>query len=166
MPPATRIRAFLLLFAALFLLALILAIAAEFSDAKWIQAAVSIGDRLEPLTVIAIAVTFLSVEGVPMLASWVRREEIKEARAQGRTEGHAEGRIEGRAEGRAEGRTEGHAEGRVEGYAEGSTAGRALEREAWQEWQRKLAEWEQRKSRAENEGRDFQEPRPASPSEN
>ena len=129
MPPQTRIRAFLLLFAALFLLALSLAIAAEFSDAKWIKAAISIGNRLEPLIVVAIAVTFLSVEGGPMLASWVRREEIKEAREQGRTEG------------------------------------RALEREAWQEWRRNLDAWEQRKSQAENEGRDFQEPRPAPPSE-
>ena len=129
MPPATRIRAFLLLFAALFLLSSILAIAAEFSDAKWIKAVINIGDRLEPLTVIAIAVTFLSVEGVPMLASWLRREEIKEAREQGRVEG------------------------------------RALEREAWQEWRRTLDAWEQRKFQAENEGRDFQEPRPAPPSE-
>ena len=137
MPPATRIRAFLLLFAALFLLSSILAIAAEFSDAKWIKAVISIGDRLEPLTVIAVAVTFLSVEGVPMLASWLRREEIKEAREQGRVEG------------------------RVEGHAEG----RALEREAWQEWRRSIDAWEQRKSQAENEGRDFQEPRPAPPSE-
>ena len=149
MPPATRIRAFLLLFAALFLLSSILAIAAEFSDAKWIKAVISIGARLEPLTVIAIAVTFLSVEGVPMLASWLRREEIKEAREQGRVEGRAEGRTEGRAEGRAEGRTE----------------GRALEREAWQEWRRNLDAWEQRKSQAENEGRGFHEPRPAPPSE-
>ena len=145
MPPPTRIRAFLLLFAALFLLALSLAIAAEFSDAKWIKAAISIGNRLEPLIVVAIAVTFLSVEGGPMLASWVRREEIKEAREQGRVEGRAEGRTEGRAEGRTE--------------------GRALEREAWQEWRRNLDAWEQRKSQAENEGRDFQEPRPTSPSE-
>ena len=129
MPPPTRIRAFLLLFAALFLLALSLAIAAEFSDAKWIKAIISIGNRLEPLIVVAIAVTFLSVEGGPMLASWVRREEIKEAREQGRVEG------------------------------------RALEREAWQEWQRNLDAWELRKFQAENEGRDFQEPRPAPPSE-
>ena len=53
MPPATRARAFLLVFTALFLLALILSIAAEFSDAKWIQTAASIGNRLESLTVIA-----------------------------------------------------------------------------------------------------------------
>ena len=92
MPPATRVRAFLLVFTALFLLALILSIAAEFSNAKWIQTAASIGSRLESLTVIAIAATFILVEGVPMLAHWIRQAEIKEARE----EGHAEGRVEGR----------------------------------------------------------------------
>ena len=82
-----------------------------------------------------------------MLAAWVRREEIKEAREQGRTEG----------------RSEGHIEGRVEGLAEGRTEGRAMEREAWQEWRRELDAWERRKADAESEGRDFQEPRPAPP---
>ncbi len=127
MPPATRVRAFLLVFAALFLLALMLAVAAEFSDAKWIKTVVSIGDRLERLTLVAIAITFILVEGVPMLAAWVKREEIKEARKQG----HAEGR--------------------------------ALEREAWQEWRRKLEAWEQGKAEAESEGRVFTELRPVPP---
>ena len=89
MPPATRVRAFLLVFTALFLLALILSIAAEFSDAKWLQTAASIGARLESLTVIAVSVTFILVEGVPMLAHWIRQAEIKEARAEGRVEGRA-----------------------------------------------------------------------------
>ena len=155
MPPATRVRAFLLVFAALFLLALILSIAAEFSDAKWIKTAISIGARLESQLVVVIAVTFLLVEGVPMLASWLRREEIKEAREQGRTEGRSEGHVEGRVEGLAEGRIE----GRTEGLAEG----RALERETWQDWRKKLDAWEQGKADAENEGRDFQEPRPDPP---
>ena len=89
MPPATRVRAFLLVFTALFLLALILSIAAEFSNAKWIQTAASIGARLESLTVIAIAITFILVEGGPMLAHWIRQAEIKEAREEGRVEGRA-----------------------------------------------------------------------------
>ena len=89
MPPATRVRAFLLVFTALFLLALILSIAAEFSDAKWIQTAVSIGARLESLTVIAIAATFILVEGGPMLAHWIRQAEIKEAREEGQAVGRA-----------------------------------------------------------------------------
>ena len=84
MPPATRVRAFLLVFTALFLLALILSIAAEFSNAKWIQTAASIGNRLESLTVIAIAATSILVEGGPMLAHWIRQAEIKEAREEGR----------------------------------------------------------------------------------
>ena len=92
MPPATRVRAFLLVFTALFLLALILSIAAEFSNAKWIQTAVSIGARLESLTVIAIAITFILVEGGPMLAHWIRQAEIKEAREEGLVEGQAVGR--------------------------------------------------------------------------
>ena len=92
MPPATRVRAFLLVFTALFLLALILSIAAEFSNAKWIQTAASIGNRLESLTVIAIAATFILVEGVPMLAHWIRQAEIKEAREEGLVEGQSVGR--------------------------------------------------------------------------
>ena len=92
MPPATRVRAFLLVFTALFLLALILSIAAEFSNAKWIQTAASIGNRLESLTVIAIAATFILVEGGPMLAHWIRQAEIKEAREEGLIEGRVEGR--------------------------------------------------------------------------
>ena len=92
MPPATRVRAFLLVFTTLFLMALILSIAAEFSDAKWIQTAASIGSRLESLTVIAIAATFILVEGVPMLAHWIRQAEIKEAREEGLAEGQSLGR--------------------------------------------------------------------------
>ena len=78
-----------------------------------------------------------------MLAAWVRREEIKEAREKGR--------IEGLAEGYAEGWNEGHAEGRT------------LERKAWQEWLRNLDAWERRKSHAKSMGQDFQEPRPTPP---
>ena len=140
-PPSTRVRAFLLVFTALFLLALILSIAAEFSDAKWIQTAASIGDRLESLTVIAIAATFILVEGGPMLAHWIRQAEIKEAREEGLAEGLAEGQALGRAE------------------------GRTLEREAWQQWRRSLEAWEQRKADAENAGQRFNEPRPAPPAD-
>ena len=141
MPPATRVRAFLLVFTALFLLALILSIAAEFSNAKWIQTAASIGARLESLTVIAIAATFILVEGGPMLAHWLRQAEIKEARE------------------------EGLAEGQALGLAEGQVQGRALEREAWQQWRRSLEAWEQRKADAEAAGRTFNEPRPTSPAD-
>ena len=137
MPPSTRVRAFLLVFTALFLLALILSIAAEFSNAKWIQTAASIGDRLESLTVIAIAITFILVEGVPMLAHWIRQAEIKEARA----------------------------EGLAEGQAQGQALGRSLEREAWQEWRRSIEAWEQRRTEAENAGQRFNEPLPKPPTD-
>ena len=129
MPPATRVLAFLLVFTALFLLSLVLAVVVEFSDAKWIETTISIGDRLGRLTFVAIAITFILVEGVPMLADWARRQWRKEEREKGRVEG------------------------------------RALEREAWQDWRRKLEAWEQRKADAEREGRDFTELRPAPPSE-
>ncbi len=141
MPPATRVRAFLLVFTALFLLALILSIAAEFSNAKWIQTAASIGARLESLTVIAIAATFILVEGGPMLAHWIRQAEIKEARE------------------------EGLAEGQALGLSKGQALGRALEREAWQQWRRSLEAWEQRKADAEAAGRAFNEPRPTPPAD-
>ena len=90
MPPATRVRAFLLVFSGLFLLALIITIASEFSDAAWIKAVGRIGDGLGRLSFVCVAVTFILVEGVPMLAAWVRREEIREAREQGRAEGRDE----------------------------------------------------------------------------
>ena len=157
MPPATRARAFLLVFTALFLLALILSIAAEFSNAKWIQTAASIGDRLESLTVIAIAATFILVEGVPMLAHWIRQAEIKEARE--------EGLAEGEALGLAKGESLGLAKGESLGLAKGESLGRALEREAWQEWRRALEAWEQRKADADAAGRAFNEPRPKSPAD-
>ena len=135
MPPATRIRAFLLVFTAFFIASLIVALMAEFSDAKWVMMAVSIGDRMGRLTFVNIAATFILVEGVPMLASWIRREEVKAAFEKGRTEGHSEG------------------------HSEGS----ALEREAWLDWLRKLEAWEQSKAEAEKEGRSFNEPRPSPP---
>ena len=137
MPPATRVRAFLLVFSGLFLLALILTIASEFSDAAWIKAVGRIGDGLGRLSFVCVAVTFILVEGVPMLAAWVRREEIREAREQGRTEG----RVEGRAEGRDE------------------------ERGAWLDWRRELQAWEQRKAAAESEGGAFDEPPPEAPAD-
>ena len=72
-----------------------------------------------------------------MLAAWVRREEIKAAREQGRREGYAKGYVEGRA----------------------------LERKAWQQWRRSLEAWEQRKADAKNTGQQFNEPRPKPPAD-
>ena len=92
MPPATRVLAFLLVFTVLFVLALVLAIVAEFSDVEWIQTTVSIGDRLGRLTFVAIATTFILVEGAPMLADWARKQWRREEREKGRIEGYAEGR--------------------------------------------------------------------------
>ena len=76
-----------------------------------------------------------------MLAHWIRQEEIKAAREQGRREGYAKV------------------------YAEAQAEGRALERKVWQEWRRSLEAWEQRKADAKNAGQQFNEPRPAPPAD-
>lgn len=124
MPSATRVFAFLLVFAALFLFALILATATEFSDEEWVERVVRIGEGLGRLTLVAIAITFIWVEGVPMLAEWARKQWQKEAQERGR----------------------------------------AIERKAWKQWLASTEAWEQRKTEAEEEGREFTEPRPAPPS--
>ena len=147
MPPAKRFRAFLIVFTVLCLAALILVLLDEFAGHAWVTRIVNIGQKFGRLSFTAVAITFILVEGVPlMLASWFRKEEIKQAREEGR----AEGRTEGRTEGHAEGRTEGHAEGRTEGHAEGHAEGRNLVLEA--ERQRREGETlEQALARLESE---------------
>ena len=135
MPPAKRFRAFLIVFTVLCLAALILVLLDEFAGHAWVTRIVNIGQKFGRLSFTAVAITFILVEGVPlMLASWFRKEEIKQARE----------------EGRAEGRTEGHAEGRTEGHAEGHAEGRNLVLEA--ERQRREGETlEQALARLESE---------------
>ena len=86
MPSATRVFAFLLVFTALFLFALALSMAMEFSDEKWIERLISVGEGLGRLTLVAIAIAFILVEGVPMLAEWARKQWQKEERERGRAE--------------------------------------------------------------------------------
>ena len=74
----------LLVFTALFLVALILAMATEFSDEEWIERLVGVGESLGRLTLVAIAIAFILVEGVPVLAEWARRQWQKEAQEKGR----------------------------------------------------------------------------------
>ena len=89
MPPAKRFRAFLIVFTALCLAALLLILLDEFAGYAWVTRIVNIGQKFGRLSFTAVAITFILVEGVPlMLASWFRKEEIKQARE----EGHAEGR--------------------------------------------------------------------------
>ena len=150
MPPATRLFAFLLVFTVLFLLALIATVAAEFTDVKWVATIVRITEGLGRLTLVSIAIAFISVEGIPMLAAWLKREMVREAEEKGRVEGHAEGLEEGRIEGREEGRVEGREVGRME------------EREAWQDWTSRMREWEYRRAEADRAGEAFNEPPPRS----
>ena len=93
MPPAKRFRAFLIVFTVLCLAALLLILLDEFAGYAWVTRIVNIGQKFGRLSFTAVAITFILVEGVPlMLASWFRKEEIKQAREEGRTEGYAEGR--------------------------------------------------------------------------
>ena len=93
MPPAKRFRAFLIVFTALCLAALLLVLLDEFAGYAWVTRIVNIGQKFGRLSFTAVAITFILVEGVPlMLASWLRKEEIKQAREEGRAEGYAEGR--------------------------------------------------------------------------
>ena len=92
-----------------------------------------------------------------MLAHWIRQEEIKAAREQGRREGYAKGYAEAYAKG--------YAEAYAEAQAEGQALDRALERKVWQEWRRALEAWEQRKADAKNAGQQFNEPRPKPPAD-
>ncbi len=94
MPPASRVLPFLLVFAALFLFSLVATVISEFSDVKWVEAVITIGEGLGRLTFVAISITFILVEGIPMLAAWYK----KEMQLKSREEGRAEGREEGRAQ--------------------------------------------------------------------
>ena len=98
MPPAKRFRAFLIVFTALCLAALLLILLDEFAGYAWVTRIVNIGQKFGRLSFTAVAITFILVEGVPlMLASWFRKEEIKQAREEGRVDGRTEGHAEGRA---------------------------------------------------------------------
>ena len=92
MPAASRVLAFLFVFTALFLFALVITIVSEFSDVKWVEAVIGIGEGLGRLTLVSIAIAFILVEGMPMLAAWYKKQMVKEAEERGREEGLMEGR--------------------------------------------------------------------------
>ena len=95
MPPATRFQSFLIVFTLLCLAAIALVILDEFTGYEWVRRVVSIGQSLSNLFFTAVALTFIAVEGGPlMLAAWLKKAHIKE----GEEKGHAEGREEGRTE--------------------------------------------------------------------
>ncbi len=87
MPSASRVPLFLFVFTALFVFALAVTIASQFSDVKWISTIVKVGEGLGRLTFVSIAITFILVEGIPMLAAWYKKQMIKEAEEKGREEG-------------------------------------------------------------------------------
>ena len=90
MPPASRVLPFLLVFVALFLFALVITVIAEFTDVKWVEKIIKVGEGLGRLTFVSIAITFILVEGVPMLAAWYKREMRNKGREEGRKEAFKE----------------------------------------------------------------------------
>ena len=104
MPPATRARAFLIVFSVLCLISLAIVLLAEFSSYQWAKRAMTVAQNFSLTVLACVGLSFILVEGVPlMLAAWYRKEIIKEAEDRGiqigLTRGHAEGRAEGFAEG-------------------------------------------------------------------
>ena len=92
MPSASHIPLFLVVFTTLFAVALLVTVASEFSDVEWIQSIVRVGEGLGRLTFVSIAITFILVEGIPMLAAWYKKQMEIKAREEGRQEGREEGR--------------------------------------------------------------------------
>ena len=137
MPPASRVLPFLLVFAALFMFALAITVVAEFTDVKWVEKIIRVGEGLGRLTFVAIAITFILVEGIPMLAAWYKKEMRIKARE----------------------------EGREEGLAEGIETGRAQKQRAWELWLEEVEAWEQRRASVEGGGKTFTETRPCPPSD-
>ena len=136
-----------MVFAALCLASLILVVAAEISGWQWLKAIERVGQSTGRLIITVTAITFIIVEGGPMIAAWLRRTEIKQAREEGMEAGRKEGMEAGRKEGMEAGREEG--------------ADR-MHRE-WQIWRMAMETWQLRKENAEREGREFTEPPPDEP---
>ena len=102
MPSATRFQSFLIVFTLLCIAAVVLVILDEFTGYEWVRRVVNIGQNLSNLFFTAVAVTFIAVEGGPlMLAAWLKKAHLKEGEEKGRAEGRAEGHAEGRTEERA-----------------------------------------------------------------
>lgn len=87
MPPTTDVRAFIWVFTALCVVALVLVVTAELSELAWLKTIEKIGQNIGRLIITVTAGTFIAVEGGSMLAAWLRRTEIREAREEGREEG-------------------------------------------------------------------------------
>ena len=90
-PPSTRIRAFVIVFSVMCALVILLVVVAEFSELKWVKKIEEMGQSAGRMIFTAAAITFVSVEGVPMLAHWLRRAEVQKAREEGREAGREEG---------------------------------------------------------------------------
>ena len=90
MPPSSRVLPFLLVFAGLFLFSTIVTVISEFTDVKWVDAVIRIGEGLGRLSFVSVAIAFILVEGIPLLAAWYKREMRIKALEEGRKEGRAQ----------------------------------------------------------------------------
>ena len=84
MPPSSRVLPFLLVFAGLFLFSTIVTVISEFTDVKWVDAVIRIGEGLGRLSFVSVAIAFILVEGIPLLAAWYKREMRIKALEEGR----------------------------------------------------------------------------------
>ena len=85
MPSATRFQSFLIVFTLLCIAAVVLVILDEFTGYEWVRRVVNIGQNLSNLFFTAVAVTFIAVEGGPlMLAAWLKKAHMKEGEEKGR----------------------------------------------------------------------------------
>ena len=93
MPPATRFQSFLIVFTLLCIAAIVLVVLDEFTGYEWVRRVVNIGQNLSNLFFTAVAVTFIAVEGGPlMLAAWLKKAHMKEGEEKGIATGRAEER--------------------------------------------------------------------------
>ena len=80
MPPARRFRPFLIVFTVLCVVSLVVVLFDEFGNYGWVNRLVTIGHSLGRLFFTSVAFTFVLVEGYDMIWSWIRKQEIEEAR--------------------------------------------------------------------------------------
>ena len=80
MPPARRYRPFLIVFTVLCVVSLVAVLSDEFGNSGWANWLVTIGHSLGRLFFTSVALTFVLVEGYDMISTWIRKQEIEEAR--------------------------------------------------------------------------------------
>jgi hypothetical protein len=81
MPSTGHLRFFLFVFSALCVAAFVVILISEFSDQRWAEMTVRLGQAMGRLIFTAVAVTFIIVEGGVMLAELYKKASRAEERA-------------------------------------------------------------------------------------